>query len=61
MNLKMLVSHMRMEEILKEHGFKPSDNTGLKNGILVKNTSFYDDMGIRRYYDKKAVMYWLGY
>ena len=57
----MKVSQMRMEEILKEHGFKPTDNTKAKNGILVANTSFYDDMGICDFYNKKAIMEWLGY
>lgn len=57
----MKVSHMRMTEILKEHGFKPTDNTGAKNCVLVKNTSFYDDMGKHNFYNKKAVFNWLGY
>jgi len=59
----MRISHVEAIDLLKEHGTTATMDNDFITGQIepVANSSFYDYLGKREFYNLKAVKTWLGY
>ncbi len=58
-----MITHTQAVELIGQHGFTPTQNTGWfpDTGVEAENSSFYSEFGIKDTYSRSAILRWLGY